>query len=147
MGAPILLTGEFRQARARPPDPAVDALLNDVRLGVVGVVDATPSSFSKPGLWVLPPGYIGDEYQRWRNPTFSESYFNTITQTGIGSNTAWHLNYTRNDCGRYGGKKLKFRVTVAANGTIIELLFINKTLAPLQWRRHKTDDETFRPTA
>ena len=48
---------------------------------------------------------------------------------------------------RCGGKKLRFQVTVVANGTITELVFNNATLAPLQWRRHKTDDEAVRPAA
>ena len=102
------------------------------------------SSFSKLGLRVLPTDYAGDEYQRWRNPAFSESYFDRIDSSGSGSGTVWRLTYARKDgCGRCGGKTLKFQVTVAANGTITELLFNDTPLAPLQWRRHitlKTDD-------
>ena len=99
------------------------------------------SSFSKLGLRVLPPDYAGDEYQRWRNPAYSESYFETIAKSGSGSSTVWHLRYEPKDvCRRCGGKTPEFQVVVVANGTITELLFNDVPLAPLQWRRRKTDD-------
>ena len=99
------------------------------------------SSFSKLGLRIFPPDYVGDEYQRWRNPAYSESYFESIAKRGSGSSTVWHLRYESKDmCGRCGGKTPVFRVTVVANGTITELLFNDAPLAPLQWRRRKTDD-------
>ena len=102
------------------------------------------SSFSKLGLRLSPPDYHGDEYQRWRNPAYSESYFDSITKSGEGRLTVWQLTHVSNDtCGRCGGQTtLKFELAVAANGTITELLFNGAPLMPLQWRRHvsKTDD-------
>jgi hypothetical protein len=43
-------------------------------------------------------------------------------------------------CGCCGDQTPEFQVTVVANGTITELLFDDVPLAPLQWRRRKTDD-------
>ena len=99
---------------------------------------------SKLGLRVGTPDYGGDEYQRWRNPQFSESYFQSITKSGTGDSTTFRLKHARRDtCGRCGGDKpLRFELTVVANGTITELLFAGAPLTPLQWRRGplKTDD-------
>jgi hypothetical protein len=100
------------------------------------------SSASKLGLRVranssVPIDYRGDEYQRWRNPQFSESYFQSITMSGTGRSATYLLRHVRNDtCGRCGGRPLNFELTVVANGTITELLFGGAPLVPLQWRGH-----------
>ena len=106
------------------------------------------SSSSELGLRGPPPSnnhthdYRGDEHQRWRNPAFSESYFDSVTKSGDARSTVWRLSRTQTQngiCGRCGGKALRFELAVAANGTITELLFNGAPLAPLQWKRHKSE--------
>lgn len=96
------------------------------------------SSSSELGLRVPPAGagdYAGDEYQRWRNPQYSESYFDSINKTGNGRTTQWRLSHVHADtCGRCSGRT-EFEIVVAANGTITELMFNGGPLVPLQWRR------------
>jgi hypothetical protein len=80
--------------------------------------------------------YVGDEYQRWRNPAFSESYFDAISKAGDGSSTVWRLSHTHNEsCGHCGAKPVEFELEIVANGTIAALLFNGKPLVPLQTRR------------
>ena len=95
------------------------------------------SASSKLGLRVTSSAgdFAGDEYQRWQNPQFSESYFGSIAKSGDGPSTVWHLSHTHNDTcvDRCGGKPiLRFDLAVAHNGTITELLFDGAPLAPLQ---------------
>jgi hypothetical protein len=97
------------------------------------------SSASKLGLWSpLASEYYGDEYQRWRNPAFTESFFDSIAKHGDGSSTVWQLSSTHNDtCGRCSARAQKFELTVVANGTIVQLSVNGEPLVPLQWRNRE----------
>eukprot|EP01052_Picozoa_sp_SAG31_P024315 SAG31_NODE_2060_length_6538_cov_10.244448_3_plen_659_part_00 len=96
------------------------------------------SSASKLGLWTQTSEYPGDEYQRWRNPAFSESFFDSITREGAGSSTVWRLSSTRNDtCGHCSARSQKFEMKVVANGTIAQLSVNGERLVPLQWRKRE----------